>query len=130
MTTTQRNFRDIDLNFSAHPMTGDVTKKVGDDAIIQSMFTLLLAGKYDRLMQPNIYSNLRQSLFEPLDSITASSIKNEIESVIGKYEPRVSLTEVNVTPDYDNNGYSTSISFFIVNSTNPITVELFLERIR
>jgi hypothetical protein len=37
---------------------------------------------------------------------------------------------VNVTPDYDGNGYSCSISFFIVNQTNPITVELFLERIR
>lgn len=130
MAVTKRQFTDIDLNFTAHPITGDVAKKVGDDAIIQSMVTLLLSGKYERLMQPNIYSNLRQSLFEPLDSITASSIKNEIEAVINKFEPRVNLSEVNVTPDYDNNGYTTTITFFIVNQTNPITVELFLERIR
>ena len=130
MSITKRQFSDIDLNFTAHPVTGDVSKKIGDNAIIQSMLTLLLAGKYERLMQPNIYCNLKQSLFEPLDNITASSIKNEIESVIQRYEPRVNISEVNVTPDYDNNGYTTTITFFIVNQTDPVTVEFFLERIR
>jgi len=130
MAVAKRQFRDIDMDFTAHPVTGDVAKKVGDAAIIQSLMNLLSTGKYERLMQPDIYSNLKQHLFQPLDNITASAIGNEVKSVINKYEPRVSLTEVNVTPDYDGNGYSCSISFFIVNQTNPITVELFLERIR
>lgn len=127
---TTRTYRDIDLNFTAHPITGDVAKKVGDDAIIQSMMCLLSTGKYERLLQPSIYSDLKQQLFEPLDSITASAIKTAIVSVINKHEPRVDLTEVNVSPDYDNNGYSVALTFFILNQTNPITVEFFLERIR
>lgn len=130
MAVAKRQFRDIDMNMTAHPVTGDIAKKVGDAAIIQSLKNLLSTGRYERLFQPDIYSNLKQHLFQPLDNITASAIKNEVESVINKYEPRVSLTEVNVTPDYDNNGFSCSLSFFIVNQTNPITVELFLERIR
>lgn len=128
--TTTRTYRDIDLNFTAHPITGDVAKKIGDDAIIQSMMCLLSTGKYERLLQPSIYSDLKQQLFEPLDSITASAIKTAIVSVINKHEPRVDLTEVNVSPDYDNNGYSVALTFFILNQTNPITVEFFLERIR
>lgn len=127
---TTRTYRDIDLNFTAHPITGDVAKKIGDDAIIQSMMCLLSTGKYERLLQPSIYSDLKQQLFEPLDSITASAIKTAIVSVINKHEPRVDLTEVNVSPDYDNNGYSVALTFFILNQTNPITVEFFLERIR
>ncbi len=118
------------MNFTAHPVTGDVSKKIGDAAIIQSLKNLLSTGKYERLMQPDIYSNLKQHLFQPLDNITASAINNEVRSVINKYEPRVSLVEVNVTPDYDNNGFACSLTFFIRNSTNPITVQLFLERIR
>ena len=125
-----RTFRDIDLNFTAHPVTGDIAKKVGDDAIIQSMMSLLSTGKYERLLQPDIYSDLKQQLFEPLDNITASAIKTAIVSVINKYEPRVDLSEINVSPDYDNNGYSVALTFFIINQTNPITVEFFLERIR
>lgn len=127
---TQRQFKDIDLNFTAHPITGDVAKKVGDAAIIQSLKNLLSTGKYERLMQPKIYSDLKQQLFEPLDNITASAIGNSIKAVIGKFEPRVNLVEVNVSPDFDNNGYSVTITFFIVNQTDPITVELFLERVR
>jgi phage baseplate assembly protein W len=130
MASLKRIYKDIDLNFTAHPITGDVAKKVGEDAIIQSLYSLLSTGKYERLMQPDIFSNLKKSLFEPLDNITASAIKNEIVSVISKYERRVNLTEVNVTPNFDDNGYSTSISFFIVNQPEPITIELFLERIR
>jgi len=130
MSRTQRAYKDIDLNFSAHPITGDIAKKVGDDAIIQSMRNLLQTSKYERLMQPDIYSNLRNQLFEPIDNITSSAIGNSIRNVIDKYEPRVNLVEVNVTPDYDYQGYNVSLTFFIVNQTNPITVELFLERIR
>jgi phage baseplate assembly protein W len=128
--TSTRIYKDIDLNFTAHPVTGDVAKKVGDAAIIQSLKSLLLTGKYERLFQPDIYSDLRQQLFEPLDNITASAISNAIKAVINRYEPRVSLTEVNVSPDFDNNGYTCTMSFFIQNQTTPLTVELFLERIR
>ncbi len=128
--TIARQFRDIDMNFTAHPVTRDVSKKIGDAAIIQSLKNLLSTGRYERLFQPDIYSDLKQQLFQPLDNITASAIGNEVENVIRKFEPRVDLTQVNVTPDYDNNGFSCSITFFIVNQTNPITVELFLERIR
>lgn len=130
MTTSTRVFTDIDLNFIAHPITGDIAKKVGDAAIIQSLVSLLSTGKYERLMQPDIYSDLKQQLFEPLDNITASSIGNSITAVINKFEPRVSLHEVNVTPDYDNNGYDCTMTFFILNQTTPISISLFLERIR
>jgi phage baseplate assembly protein W len=127
---SNRLYKDIDLNFTAHPITGDLAKKVGDAAIIQSMKNLLSISKYEKLFQPRIYSNLRAQLFEPLDNITSSAIGNEIRNVIANWEPRVDLTEVQVTPEYDMNGYTVQLTFFIVNSSDPITVELFLERIR
>jgi len=128
--TPSRIYKDIDLNFLAHPVTGDIGKKIGDAAIIQSIKNLLSFGKYEKLFQPTIYSSLKAHLFEPVDNITSSAIGNEIRNVISNYEPRVELTEVNVTPEYDMNGYTVSITFFIVNATDPITVEFFLERVR
>jgi len=130
MSQSTRQYKDIDLNFTAHPITGDVVRKVGDDAIIQSMKNLLSTSKYERMFQPRLYSNLRQHLFEPIDNITSSAIENEIRSTIDNFEPRVELYEVNATPDYDNNGYSVTMSFFIQNRADPITIEFFLERIR
>ena len=130
MAQQQRLYKDIDLHFTAHPVTGDIAKKIGEAAIIQSIYNLLSFNMYEKLFQPRIYSNLRAHLFEPVDNITSSAIGNEIRNVISNYEPRVALTEVNVTPEYDMNGYTVSITFFIVNATDPITVEFFLERVR
>lgn len=126
----KRIYKDINLDFVAHPVTGDVTKKTGDAAIIQSINNLLQTSRYERLFNPSLYSNLRMHLFEPIDNITSSAIAKEIRTTIGKYEPRVELVEVTATPDPDNNGYSVRLSFFIINQTSPITIDIFLERIR
>lgn len=130
MSTSTRTYKDIDLNFQAHPVTGDVAKKVGDAAIIQSVKNLLSFSKYEKLFQPQIYSGLRAMLFEPVDNITSSAIRTSIRSVIEKFEPRVDLTEVIVVANYEGNGYDVTLTFFILNSANPITISFFLERIR
>jgi len=130
MIASTRTYKDIDINFSAHPVTGDLAKKVDAQAIMQSIRTLLSLSKYEKLFKPEIYSSLRAYLFEPIDNITASAIRNEIRTTIENYEPRVNLTEVMVTPQFDDNGYDVSLTFFIVNQTDPITVSMFLERIR
>lgn len=130
MSRNTRTYKDVDITFAAHPVTGDVVKKTGENAIYQSIANLLQTGRYERLWQPNLYSKLREKLFEPIDSITASAISAEIKTTIGKHEPRVDLTSVNVTPDYDGNGYDVTLSFFIVNRADPLELTLFLERIR
>jgi len=130
MSRNTRTYTDFDIEFTAHPVTGDIVKKTGDAAVIQSISNLLQTGRYERLMQPRLHSKLREHLFEPIDGITASAISAEIKTTIGKHEPRVDLQQVLVVPDYDGNGYNVSLTFFIVNRSEPIELNLFLERIR
>jgi len=130
MSRNTRTYKDLDISFAAHPVTGDVVKKTGENAIYQSIANLLQTGRYERLWQPGLHSKLREKLFEPIDSITASAISAEIKTTIGKHEPRVDLTGVVVVPDHDANGYNVSLSFFIVNRADPLELNLFLERIR
>jgi hypothetical protein len=49
---------------------------------------------------------------------------------IGNYEPRVSVTDIQVRAAPDDNLYAISLSFLIINNPNPITIDFFLERIR
>ena len=130
MSRSTRTYKDLDITFAAHPVTGDVAKKTGESAIYQSIANLLQTGRYERLWQPRLHSRLREHLFEPIDNITASAISSEIKTTIGKHEPRVDLRSVNVIPDFDANGYNVSLSFFIVNRADPLELTLFLERIR
>ena len=42
------DYSDLDLDFIAHPTTGDVVKKTGVDAIKRSVRNLILTNFYDR----------------------------------------------------------------------------------
>ena len=131
-TTTQivRQYSDLDLNFTIHPVNKDINRNIGEMAVINSVKNLILTNHYERPFQPNIGSNVRRLLFESLDNITATSIESEIRQTILNYEPRVNLSKLNVVADYDNNGFKVLMEFFIANRTTPITINFFLERIR
>ena len=126
----QRVFSDLDLAFTKHPVTKDVSKKVKEQAIIGAVKNLLLTGFYERPFNPTLGSNISKLLFEPVDFVTASILSKEITTTISNYEPRVSIKEVIVTPDIDNYRYEVNLKFFIINSVKPTTITLFLNRLR
>jgi hypothetical protein len=129
-TDIVRDFKDLDLNFTIHPVKKDINKTIGPMAVVNSIKNLILTNYYERPFQPDVGSNVRRLLFENLDVITATTIKSEIERTIQNYEPRVTVKNINVTADYENNGFKVYLEFFIVNQTSPITINFLLERIR
>ena len=129
-TDIVRDFKDLDLNFNIHPIRKDISKSIGPMAVVNSIKNLILTNHYERPFQPDVGSNVRRLLFENLDNITATTIKDEIERTIVNYEPRATVKTINVTADYDKNGFKVYLEFFIVNQTAPIVINFLLERIR
>ena len=127
---SDRTFRDLDLNFTIHPVRKDINTFKNEFAIINSIKNLVLTNHYDRPFQPEIGSNIRRLLFEQVDSITAAQIEREITEVIGNFEPRAQVSRVDAVPSPDENLYKIRLEFFIINSSDPITINFFLERIR
>ena len=126
----QPDYTDLDLDFFANPNTGDLIKKVGEDAIKRSVRNLIFTNFYERPFRPYIGSNIRKLLFENITPFTAILLKNAIVSVINNFETRVSLQKVNVTENIDNNGYDVRLEYIILNRQAPVVTSLFLERIR
>lgn len=124
------DYSDLDLDFIAHPTTGDIVRKTGDDAIKRSVRNLILTNFYDRPFRPYIGSNVQNLLFELATPIVSNLIKDAILEVIRNFEPRVRILELVVDMDEDNNGYNVSIRYEILNRGEPALVSLFLERIR
>ena len=125
-----RSFKDLDLNFTIHPIRKDINTHKNEYAIINSVKNLVLTNHYERPFQPEIGSNIRRLLFENVDSITAAQIEREITETVENFEPRVQVSKVTAAADPDNNGYKVTLEFFIINNANPITINFFLERIR
>ncbi len=130
MAVEERTFSDLDLNFTKHPITKDVARKTGTNAIIGALKNLVYTNFYERPFNPKFGSNVRGMLFEPLDPLTGSILQKEIKILIENYEPRVSLRDIQVVADYDRNSYQVTITFFTVNSTQPLRTVLFLNRLR
>jgi hypothetical protein len=127
---SDRTFRDLDLNFTIHPVKKDVNVYKNEFAIINSIKNLVLTNHYERPFQPEIGSNIRRLLFEQVDSVTAAQIEREITEVIGNFEPRAQVSKVNAIPSPDENLYKIRLEFFLINSSEPVTINFFLERIR
>lgn len=125
-----RQYKDLDLNFTAHPVTKDVVKRTGNAAIIGALRNLLLTNLYEKPFQPEYGSRIRGLLFEDVSSITANVIQTEILSMISNFENRVTIDAVRVTAIPEQNRYEVTIKFYINNLEAPITVNLFLEKVR
>lgn len=132
MTTkaVNRIYSDIDLNFLAHPNTGDVSKKYDVDSVKQALKTLILTNFYERPFQPKLGSPVYGMLFENIDVPSANSLKLRLELLISQYEPRVRAQEVTVVPLYDENSFRVSIYFYVVGVRDPVTFSTILKRTR
>lgn len=130
MARSTRVFSDLDFNFTAHPVTGDIVRRFDENAIKSSIKHLLLTRNYERPFHSEIGSPIRRLLFENATPLTIASMKRAIENVINNFEPRVDLLDVKVYDNLDNNAVSVSILFKIKNTSNPITLDLALQRTR
>ena len=107
-------FKDINLSFTPHPITKDLTVIKNANAITRSVRNIIFTYPGEKPFDPEFGSGISESLFENLDEVTALAIKEEIEYSIVNYEPRVDLVSVVVDPDYDGNQYFVTIVYIIV----------------
>ena len=126
----QNRYSDLDLKFTQHPVKKDIVLSVDDQAVIRSVRNLIMTNHYERPFHPEIGSNVRRMLFEPISPLTANYLQREIADTIKNFEPRATIKEVVVQVDPDHNYYQANISFYINNRTEPTTVNLVLQRLR
>jgi len=129
-SSIKNRYTDLDLTFTRHPVKNDLVLSVDDKAVIRSVRNLILTNHYERPFHPEIGSNVRKMLFEPISPLTANYLQREIEDTIRNFEPRVRIQQVLVQTAPDSNAYSAIISFFINNNTAPTTINFVLQRLR
>ena len=125
-----RIYKDLNLDFQQNSATKDIQKMLDVESVKRSVRNLINLNHYEKPFHPEIGSNLRAMLFENISPQMNHAISKEIDLLITNYEPRCRLVEVSTVPDFDRNAYSASISFYVVNHPEPVTVESFLERLR
>jgi phage baseplate assembly protein W len=123
-----RSFKDFAINFSRNPFTDDLSIVNNDNSIKQAVKNLILTSPGEKPFQPLVGSSVNSLLFEPLDAFTADTVAEEITTTINQYEPRVQLTNVDVTPIFEGNKLNVTIEYQIVGLPIVETIEFVLQR--
>lgn len=73
----------------------------GEDSIKESIVIILTTGKGERVMRPDFGCGIHKLAFAPNNTSTASLIQFYIQEALLKWEPRIEVLDVSVTPDED-----------------------------
>ena len=125
-------YRDFDLQFIAHPNTGDVPMLMNHKAIMRSVKNLVLSNIYDHFYNVSIFSGVLDALFENFDPITVKQLQTAVENVVKNNEPRAEYIDTKVSSEelLDKNIITMKIYVRPLNALTPLEIPLVLERLR
>ena len=115
-----QGFKDISMTFQANPLNGDLIGLKNENAIARALRNIVFTLPGEKFFNENFGSNVSASLFENIDDITASAIKDEIIQSINNNEPRVELQNVKLVPNFDENQFDVIIKYLIIGAEVPI----------
>ena len=107
------------MTFQVNPLNSDLIGLKNENAIARSVRNIVMTIPGEKPFNPDFGSNVRNLLFENMDSITAGLIVDEIRTSIQNYESRVELMTVEAFPDFDNNSYDVNIVYDIIGADIP-----------
>ena len=108
-----RAFKDISLSFSPHPVTKDLPVLTNERAIVRSVRNLVETIPTERFFQPNLGTEIRDTLFENFSRQTVNIIEDQVRDTIRAFEPRVGDVGVEVVAIPDRNSFEVKVLFEI-----------------
>ena len=128
-SATKESYTAVDIMFTAHPVSKDVTTKKDADAVKRSVRNILLTNNYERPFKPNFGANLRGQLFE-LQGIGAKrKIIGDIKEALYALEPRVRNVQVAIGENNRNN-VDVMVKYDIINGLGKDSLDFTVNRVR
>jgi phage baseplate assembly protein W len=109
-----KGFKDISMTFQSNPLNRDLIGIKNETAISRSVKNLVLTSQGEKFFDSSFGTKVSKLLFENIDEMTASIIKDEISFTLTTYEPRIELINISVKPNYDENEFAVTIQYKII----------------
>jgi phage baseplate assembly protein W len=109
---SSKGFKDISATFQINPLNRDAIAIRNETAISRAVRNLIFT-IIGEVPYSDVGSSVNRLLFENMDTITASAIKSEIENTL-RLEPRISVIDVIVSPNYENNEFNVTLTYSII----------------
>ena len=114
-----QGFKDLSMTYQRNPLNDDIVTLKNETAIARSLKNIVFTQPGEKFFDEDFGSRVSRFLFENIDPVTASNIRDEIVQSIINYEPRVQLTKVTVVPNYDDYAMNATIKYTIIGADIP-----------
>ena len=114
-----QGFRDVSMSFKSNPLTNDLIALKNENAIARSVKNIVFTLPGEKFFDERFGSRISKLLFDNMDDLTASSIKDEIERSIRNNEPRVKLRSVKTLPNFESHEFDVTIVYDIIGADVP-----------
>jgi len=119
-------FSDLAMPITADRSTGKInmiTDFTTVDNAIRNIFNWMPG---QRILLPEFGNLLYKYLYEPVNSVTSQNLANAIRDMLGRWEPRITITDIIVVPTADKNQYDVTVRYTIpaIRGTRNINIEL------
>ncbi len=119
MSIANRTYKDLAFSMFANPMSGDIGKKTGANAVKGAIYSILKTNFNERVFAPEFGTGIRGLLFEQMNPITEERLKKEVESAIARHEPRAEVLGISVVAQEEQNRYEISVVFNVSSEAEP-----------
>lgn len=125
-------YSDFTTNLDVHPDTGDLFLITNENAIKRSLKNLVYTNVYERLYVPTFGGNIIKSLFENATTDSLYAIQQQLDNAITNFEPRVTLTSINLTTSDVAGavGVNITITYTINKIPGVQSLNIFVDRVR
>ena len=131
MSTNKKTvYKDLDLDFKPHPVSGDLLTKTNIAAVKQSIQNLIQTQFYDVPFHPEIGCQARGLLFNYVSDASVGAIRQVIHDVLSNNEPRIRIIDIIVSIDSSETQYQADVVYTMTNSNEPQRTTTILKRIR
>ncbi len=77
---------------------GAVALTNADNELQQAIYIILSTAPGERVMRPECGGRIHDYIFAPANSITAAAVREEVKIALERWEPRITVLDVIVTP--------------------------------
>ena len=119
-------YKDLSLDFTPHPVSGDVRPITNDIAVKRALLNLINTKKGSVPFRPNYGSTVADYLFKNADVFTQKELEKSLYDTITKYEPRVEVLVIDA--QFEDYGVKIQIDFRIRNTSRRQTLTTTVRR--
>ena len=119
-------YKDLPLDFTPHPVSGDVRPIVNEVAIKRAISNLINTKRGSKPFRPDYGTRLQDYLFENQDIFAIDEIQTHLKEVIEKFEPRVLVSNIDV--QFIDDGFKIQLDLIIANINQLVSIPLTISR--